>query len=588
MNKFSCYSCNNTVETGDKAPFEKVTCSNCSLEVTIPKIFGDYIAVERLSDKQFYETYKGFNTNSQKDLVFKVIKKSEDFDEDSFLKMKTILSKVPENFKYSFHETEDAYLFIREWYETSVQNYLKASRPQLEKALYLLQGSANILNECSKKNIHPVELGIGNLLIDSNGRVILSDLLFKESLSKCLGLEKSKILDTHCISSAYLDSDHQGIENTLFAFGCLFHYICCGSYPWPPVSMSLSSKVRKIPPEILLNLRDKESKKLKEVLKKLIDENSLTFSDFESVIKSLENKPANKKSVKKKNLKPSNKLGKVKRKKGAGSNPVPLLAVCLICVLMIVLFAVLSKSSKRPQTAQAPKAQEKEVIPKKTVKKEIKKVPTPPKKAAETVVKTKIQPLPVKEELKKPKVNRESIKAELVPPDFNFDPLVDKLDEYIDATEEAKRELEEDKIEYVSTYRDHLLVHFYRRPYKGVFYIQKNKPFTGKIIKADENNIHIMNNQSKKTISVGWNDLEFIQFNEFADYYAARFANDFSLSENNSAVFSKIAEEYSKFAVVLDWYGFNKKAVDYKRKALKLDSTLADRLDELIKEEPTN
>ena len=87
---------------------------------------------------------------------------------------------------------------------------------------------------------------------------------------------------------------------------------------------------------------------------------------------------------------------------------------------------------------------------------------------------------------------------------------------------------------------------------------------------------------------ISWQELEFNQFHEFADYYAAVYTESFSLEENNDEIFKKIAQEYSQLAVFLDWYGFKKQALDYKKKSVAYDAELLGKLDLLIVEEPTN
>ena len=285
--------------------------------------------------------------------------------------------------------------------------------------------------------------------------------------------------------------------------------------------------------------------------------------------------------------KPSSKVKSRRRKKKKGSSP--LLLILGLIVALFVTFVLFSVTGNKTEEAKALKETvtvKKETIVKKTVKKKIEPKVLPIQKTVKEEETIKEQKPP---EIKiKPVVDRAAIKDELLPPDLNFDPLVDKLDEYIELTDSKSREIEEEKIEFVSTYRDHLLIHFYKKPYTGIFYLHKQKPFRATLVKANETNIHLKVLNTGKPLVISWKDFELNQFDEFANYYAAGFSNDFSLSENNKAVFHNVAQEYAKLAVFLDWYGFKDKAVAFKHRSLKFNPGMLDKLNLLIDEESMN
>lgn len=596
MNKIICYNCSNQIELIDVKEFSTIACPECQQELKIPKIMGEFILEETLSENRCYSTYKGKKAGSEEILVIKVLKDSVNFTDKLFNELEEKLSSVPDICRLKLLKSENSFTAFRPFYQTSIKDYLKNSRPQKEKAVYILKQTAILLDECAKQGISPADLMVGNLQMDDNGQLIISDLLFRESIEELLTLNtSSSILNPHCTSLTYLDKKEKDIRASLFSFGCLSYVLCCGTYPWPFGSHSLAKKARGILPEVILDLRDEKSEKLKSLIQTLIDEKSEQINSFQAVIDILDSKPA---STPQKAGKPQKAGSKMKLAKSSGkkqiktkrskkkSNPLPLIVGIFLALIFIGVLFVKNGSPEKPVLAKV----EKKVVLEKKVEpaKEIKKIITP-----KVLPKTESEPTPVEEVSApvvkvEPVINRDAVKAELMPLDLNFDPIVDKLDEYIEATATNERELEEEKIEFVSTYRDHLLIHFYRKPYTGIFYLQNQKPFRGKVLKADESNIHIVMLNSKKPMVISWKDFEFNQLHEFADYYGATYTEEFSLSDNNDEIFKKVAQEYSKLAVVLDWYGFKEQAVNYKKKSIKLDASLLTKLDMLIKEEPTN
>ena len=593
MKKIACYKCSHSVDVSEAKAFSTIKCPACEQELCIPEVIGTFILTEKISSNRFYETFKGHKDDSDELLIFKKVNSFCELNDTRFTKLKEKLSKVNGEGKLELTKVAENYIAYRPFYETSINEYLKASRPKSEKALYILDQTAELLQKYTEQQTFPADLMPGNLLMDKDGRIILSDLLFRESLYEVLEVEsKSSLLNPHCTSLNYLRGEERTIEDSIFAFGCLAYVLCCGNYPWPFGSIELTKKARKIKPEVLLDLRGENPDSLKLLIKTLIDEEKDEVSSFNQIqdvlgtkqIKKNKETPAIKSPIKKKAVKPVKASFKNRNKrKRKSSNAVPVLFV-FAALLAISAFIILNVKKEKEPTVVAVKKEENKVIkpPKKvTIKKEQKAEPLIVKKEVEKPEIKEVEKLP-------PKIDRESIKAELMPPDFNFDPLVGKLDEYIEATKQEERELEEDKIEIVSMYRDHILIHLYKRKYNGLIHLQGKETLRAEVVKADENNIHIINLQNKKPLVVTWKDLEFNQFEEFANYYAASFTEDFSLSDDNELVFKKVAEEYISLAVVLDWYGFKKEAVKYKKKALQFDTSQIAKLDLMIKEDPTN
>ena len=597
MKKIACYNCSESIEIKEADAFSKIECPSCSAKIEIPKIVGDFILSKKISGNKYYETYKGLQAGSDNTIVLKLIIDLK-FNDEAFSKMEEKLSPVSTNGELTLKKLDGHYIAYRPFYETSIEDYLKNSRPKSEKAIYILDQIAEKLDEYIEKNTYPVNLTIGNLLMDKEGQLIISDLLFRESLYEVLGPEsKETLLNLHCTSLSYLSGNDKRKQDTLFAFGCLSYLICCGIKPWPPGKLDIIKKARNIQPGILLNLREGNPDNLKLIIKKLIDEKSDDVQSFKKVKNLLGLNPSkienkvNKTTPKKKALKPSNKAARPKSKRKAKTaNPIPII-IGLAALLALVGVFALVKGKDSKQTVAKVEEQESKKDKKKVVKKPAKKIQIKAEpKIITQIVKENKTPEVIKE-VKKPlpkKIDREAIKAELMPPDFNFDPIVEKLDEYIAATKKEDRDIEEDKIEIVSMFRDHLLIHFYRHPYTGVFHLQNKGLIRAKIIKADENDIQLMNVITKKPLVISWKDFEFIQFKEFADYYAASYTDAFSLSENSDEIFKKVSKEYVTLAVVLDWYGFKEEAIEYKKKAIKFDASQVAKLDLMIKEDQTN
>lgn len=596
MQKIACYKCSGTIEIKDFEAFSKIHCPSCKSELNIPKICGNFVLTEKISGNQFYETFKGHRSDSDELLVIKLISECCKLNDQTFSKMKSALANVPECSKMDFIKSDGLYIASRPFYETSIESYLKNCRPKAEKAVYILDQAAAILEQSLNKNVFPTSLTIGNLLMDKNGQLVISDLLFRESLHDVLqDSAKDSLLMPHLTSLSFLDGSERKKQDTFFAFGCLSYTLCCGNPPWPFGNLKLIQKVRDIPPEIILNLRGEYPESLKLMIKELINEKENKIASFEEVRSFLkfnntapEQSPA-KPVSKKKAIKSANKAARIKNKrKKTSSKTLPLLiGITALLALSGVFFFM--KGKEKPLTAKVETKPVKQIEPeavKKAIDEKLKK--SEPPELTVPVKESSPELVKVPEKVTPPPLNREAIKAELMPPDFNFDPIVGKLDEYINATKKEERELEEDKIEIVSLFRDHILIHFYRHPYTGTFHLQNKAPIRAQVVKANENEIQLLNLISGKPITVSWKDLEFTQFKEFADYYAASYTESFSLSENNDEIFKKVSEEYITLAVVLDWYGFKEEAVEYKKKALAFDSSQMAKLDLMIKEDPTN
>lgn len=610
MKKIECYSCSHAIELDNPEPLSKITCPECKNELTIPGVLGEFVLEEIISSNQNYKTYRGHSQKSDENLVIKVLNDSKAVTDQKLIKIKSTLLSVPEELRLTISKVDKQIVATRKYYETSLQRYLENNRPKTDKALYILKEAALILESFAKNEVYPVNLTIGNLLMDSNGKIILSDMLFKEAVSETLADEnKEQLLTPHTLSTQFMETGKKTVKEPIFSFGCLAYLLCCGNYPWPFGSYKVVSKARNIQPAVILDLRGENSEEIKQFISDLINEKEPVFNSFDEVLTRVRmlsgekvdagNTKTKKKGKKKKaTAKPTQAVLKpspgskaavsVKRRRKQSSPILPIVAV-LALLLIAGLFMKLSSGSNNASenvevAEKAPKPE--------PVKKERKKTVTKPvqKKQEEPAVVDITPQKPI--ELEKPpevkKVDREAIKADLLPNDLNFDPLIGKLDEYIAATEVSERTIEEKKIEIVCTFRDNLLVRFYRRPYQGIIYLNGQKPFRGKINKADENKILIQDIRTGKPVTVKWQDLDFNQFEEFTGYYVATYADEFSISENNDHMFKKVAEEYKRLAIFLDWYGFHDKAVSYKKKAISFHDEVIASLNELVREESTN
>ena len=610
MKKIECYSCSHAIELDNPEPLSKITCPECKNELTIPGVLGEFVLEEIISSNQNYKSYRGHSQKSDENLVIKVLNDSKAVTDQKLIKIKSTLLSVPEELRLTISKVDKQIVATRKYYETSLQRYLENNRPKTDKALYILKEAALILESFAKNEVYPVNLTIGNLLMDSNGKIILSDMLFKEAVSEALADEnKEQLLTPHTLSTQFMETGKKTVKEPIFSFGCLAYLLCCGNYPWPFGSYKVVSKARNIQPAVILDLRGENSEEIKQFISDLINEKEPVFNSFDEVLTRVRmlsgekvdagNTKTKKKGKKKKaTAKPTQAVLKpspgskaavsVKRRRKQSSPILPIVAV-LALLLIAGLFMKLSSGSNNASenvevAEKAPKPE--------PVKKERKKTVTKPvqKKQEEPAVVDITPQKPI--ELEKPpevkKVDREAIKADLLPNDLNFDPLIGKLDEYIAATEVSERTIEEKKIEIVCTFRDNLLVRFYRRPYQGIIYLNGQKPFRGKINKADENKILIQDIRTGKPVTVKWQDLDFNQFEEFTGYYVATYADEFSISENNDHMFKKVAEEYKRLAIFLDWYGFHDKAVSYKKKAISFHDEVIASLNELVREESTN
>lgn len=599
MNKIICYSCSNEIELKNQKALSQIECEKCRTTLTIPGVIEDFILEELISCNELYKTYKGYRRGKEGSLIIKVLNEPQKVTQSILVKLKSSQIDIPEECRLTVSKVKEDIVAYRKYCETSIQRYLESGRPKTEKALYILKESALILEALAKKEVFPANLTIGNLLMDENGKVILSDLMFKETLSQILETKnKEQLLTPHTISTNYMESGKATVKEPLFGFGCLAYLLCCGNYPWPFGSYKLVQKARNISPEVILDLRGDKPEELKSFISKLINEKEPGYKSFadavkqlrtlsgEKVAKKTEGKKA--KKQKKKSVQPAARAASIRRRKKSSSAVLPV-AVCL--TLILVAAALMMKPSSSSSEKASVSSINKKVL--KPVK-QVKKTKSVEKQKAREVKLTVQEAVPQKPlELAQPvieekKVDREAIKAELLPHDLNFDSLVSKLDEYIAATDPSKRELEEEKIYLVSSFRDNLLVRFYRRPYQGIFYLANQKPFRGKISKADDETLHLVNLITDKPLTISWKELDFNQYEEFTSYYAASYTDDFSVSETNEKAFKKIAEEYKRLSVFLDWYGFHDKAVNYKKKAISFHEEVIASLNELVPEAQTN
>ncbi|MCM8529227.1 MAG: hypothetical protein NE327_22080 [Lentisphaeraceae bacterium] len=599
MNKIICYSCSNEIELKNQKALSQIECEKCRTTLTIPGVIEDFILEELISCNELYKTYKGFRRGEEGSLIIKVLNEPQTVTQSILVKLKSSQIDIPEECRLTVSKVKEDIVAYRKYCETSIQRYLESGRPKTEKALYILKEAALILENLAKKEVFPANLTIGNLLMDENGKVILSDLMFKETLSQILETKnKEQLLSPHTISTNYMESGKATLKEPLFGFGCLAYLLCCGNYPWPFGSYKLVQKARNISPEVILDIRGDKPEELKSFISKLINEKEPGYKSFADAVKQLrllcgekvpkktEGKKA--KKPKKKSVQPAARAASIRRRKKRSSAVLPV-AVCLTLILVAAALMMKPSSSSSEKTSVSS-------IDKKALKpvKQVKKTKTVEKQKAREVKLAVQEAVPQKPlELAQPvieekKVDRAAIKAELLPHDLNFDSLVSKLDEYIAATDPSKRELEEEKIYLVSSFRDNLLVRFYRRPYQGIFYLVNQKPFRGKISKADDETLHLVNLISDKPLTISWKELDFNQYEEFTSYYAASYTDDFSVSETNEKAFKKIAEEYKRLSVFLDWYGFHDKAVNYKKKAISFHEEVIASLNELVPEAQTN
>lgn len=104
----------------------------------------------------------------------------------------------------------------------------------------------------------------------------------------------------------------------------------------------------------------------------------------------------------------------------------------------------------------------------------------------------------------------------------------------------------------------------------------------GRIMQVDTNEISIKNMQTKKLLTISWDQLKFAQFSEFTDYYASSISDEFYISADNKEVFSAVAEEYKKLAVFLSWYGQKEQAGTIKIKAARFNVEVSQELEQLL------
>ena len=602
-------SCLNRIDVSDKELFSKVKCKECGTEYPVCGFIGHFIFEEKLSENKFYSTYKGFKeANLDEKLIIKLIADDSKIDDEKFAEITKSLNRLPEKMRLFAHEVEGRFIFSRKYQETSLEDYLKSSRPRSNKAVAILQESADILKDCTEKGIVPASLSIGNLLMDETGKTVLSDLLFKETISEVF--DSKEVFKKEWLQQEYLDSGKVTLASSVYSFGRMAKFLCCGS----------------LDGEIKLDLRDGEAKGLKDLIEKTLEEPKEfnSFRDISVKLSEILNPPkvSTEKAVAEKKDVPLKKEVEEKKKTTSKKEPVKTtvnfttpaknttrprvrkrrrkndsMPVLLGVVLLVAIgaFAVIKvldagKARQERQVLQVPKDPVEKKKP--VVKKEVKKAPKkalvlPPKK---TVVAKKTEPIVEEVQIQfagsrrptiaKPTESKEKIKEGLIPKDFNFDPLNSVIDQYIAASE--SRDLEGERIDLVSTYRDHLLYRFDQRPYHGLFHIEGLPLFRGKVLKSDPENLLVSDLKTGKELKVSWDQLKFEQFNEFADYYAAAAGEEFSISDDNEQVFKKVADEYKRLAVFLHWYGKSESAVRYKAKASRIDDTLRADLDKLV------
>jgi len=166
-------------------------------------------------------------------------------------------------------------------------------------------------------------------------------------------------------------------------------------------------------------------------------------------------------------------------------------------------------------------------------------------------------------------------------PSLDFDKS--KVERYIKSLPEKLRKREESRFTTVSTIKTYIIRVLERSPYPNGVQTRSRK-MRGTITMANQNYlVYKTSTRSKKSKRVYWKDLKYIQYADMMEFYANRRTKISGAGGQSQSEMKKdAANEFLGAAILCDWFGDYKKALELGKEAIKSNPSIRDSVNTVL------
>ncbi len=145
------------------------------------------------------------------------------------------------------------------------------------------------------------------------------------------------------------------------------------------------------------------------------------------------------------------------------------------------------------------------------------------------------------------------------------------MDRYFNSIEnDALRELERARYNYIKDVKSYLIRIFVRSPYSGRVKLSKNRQPAGTVALANEKFFLVRDSNTEKSVKCEWEEVLPEQFSDFLSYYAKMRIKISGPNLSEADKRRQAADDLAHAAVLCDWYGRYQDAIDYAKLATRI------------------
>lgn len=165
-----------------------------------------------------------------------------------------------------------------------------------------------------------------------------------------------------------------------------------------------------------------------------------------------------------------------------------------------------------------------------------------------------------------------------------FDFSAKMMQPYVDGLpSKGHKKAEIERFSKISRTKQYLVMLFSKNPYEGIIKNKSNpRGIAGAVSMANLNNIGVRPKGKDKTEIFKWDEFDVSQTLEFLEHYAKQREKTYGGDISKEESIKMAAEDYLTMALLADWYGKDRVALDYARKAIRLNPALKGQISHLM------
>jgi len=176
------------------------------------------------------------------------------------------------------------------------------------------------------------------------------------------------------------------------------------------------------------------------------------------------------------------------------------------------------------------------------------------------------------------------------PLSLNFDDIQPDLKDYFSSLSPNMAIKEQKRLELVKKVKHYIIRILERTPYpdgiilKGKRNPEKTRKIRGVVYLANKHHIRVKKSKrSKHGKNYKWENLAFVQYEKFIDFFAQRRLKMTAVAEaKKNDIVSDAANDYLSLSLLLDWYGYYADALKFAKKTVEIKPELSEKMANLL------